>query len=658
MPNLPFRVRWVVCRWTSAVFLAFILATASRTTRAAPVCLPVGGGGVPGQPGLPDWWTAAAPFDDPRWIGSYGFGEGNIKLSALVQNTGGQAFLLLKWRIAADPGIAAPGDRIIVGFFDPGTTKGTIFWLTREAIVTTAAGSVGSNVMTLSAYERTGTSGVWMPSSPPPTTVNANARLDATCGIADPIVCNEWIVRLRIPLTEVAGGIAPASSFKMWYEADVNHGGVDSGEASRWPNGAAAVDDAPVPPTFPEPNGTSTSAAWNSVTIGGGCSDGIEIETSDITVSNSGFPSETTRIDVDHTNTFKVTPKNQTTGTSYAANAIKANLRIADWGSAVGNSPRWITVPSPPGGCGAATGSGFPVAPTSRFDLECTWTPTAAQKCAYRPDLSPPNCTADPGPRYKHQCIMAALEPNSAASVSFLHESAWNNFNFGPASKLEEKARIDIGTRSPRDVYLYVKTSNMPAVIPPRLSTEAPGAAGPALKERLGVFQPGRVGAVDAARLQALVANGTISYEDIEKVMPTQTVYVWNDTGTTIHRAGRTIKVLEAQPSFTLFVWHDGPLSGWRHSLRALAGATLTEIAPDFYKIAVGSSGSVEVLTTIASCQGSLLGLVKTCGGQIDQVGCAHCDLGQGGGQPGPEYAVGLVVTWAILWRRRGTMKR
>ena len=55
-----------------------------------PTCFPVGGGGVPFQPGLPDWWTGSAPYDDPRWIHSYGYSAGPESFNALLDTTGGE----------------------------------------------------------------------------------------------------------------------------------------------------------------------------------------------------------------------------------------------------------------------------------------------------------------------------------------------------------------------------------------------------------------------------------------------------------------------------------------------------------------------------------------------------------------------------------------
>ena len=74
----------------------------------------------------------------------------------------------------------------------------------------------------------------------------------------------------------------------------------------------------------------------------------------------------------------------------------------------------------------------------------------------------------------------------------FSPSSAWNNFDFGHSSKLERKARLDIGTLGPRDVYVYIKTDNMPSELPPEGDAAATAAAhrnlSAAAKERMGAL--------------------------------------------------------------------------------------------------------------------------------------------------------------------------
>jgi hypothetical protein len=584
-----------------------------RTAAAQSVCFPVGGGGVPGLPGLPDWWTGSAPYDDPRWIGSYGYSYGASEFNALVDTTGGAGHkaLVLRWHVKADPGTAGPGDQVWVGFYNPTATTATVFEFQRDILASTDGGvppEDGGARFFGAAFTRPGTSGTWS-SAPVPAAIFTQARLDAFCDTTvDPVTCDEWVIRLRIPMSASDGGIDLGDTFDMWYETDIVHSDTHTADWDNWPVGAAIVDPTADPLTFPEPLGSSSpsSVAWNNVsTVGGTCVAGVGIVSQDIKVTNAIGTG--TAIDVNSTNNFDVKPTNHTT-TPFNPNAIQARLRLADWGSAIGDSPLWA-VPDPT--CNAATGSGPAGSITggTQFDLKCSWTLTAGQKCDYRPDLFP-GCTTDAlGPRYPHQCIMAELS-STAAPIQISPSSAWNNFDFDHSSKLERKARIDIGSLGPRDVYVYIKTNNMPEKLPPE---ETPGTPPPrqppnrelsaGAKERMGalaVLQPGRVTEKDAQALAALVAAGRITYDDVAKVMPTYTAYVWRDDGKTAKTRSGPAKSLVSQPSFTLFVSHDGPLTGWKHAFSGLGGVTVTELARNFYRIGV-SAHTVEVLTSVDS---------------------------------------------------------
>ena len=585
--------------------LAFV---ASRAVLAVdPTCFPVGGGGVPFQPGLPDWWTGAAPYDDPRWIASYGYSQGTENFNALLDTTAGQKSLVLRWHVTGDSGAASPGDQVWVGFYNPTTTVGTILQLTRDAVTNTTAGLVGAGVMTATAYTRTGTSGAWS-NGTFPSTISAQARLDAFCDTSSfPVTCDEWIIRARIPTTAAAGGIDLGDTFAMWYEVDADHGGTSTTDRSKFPVGAVDVDPTTFPLTFPEPLGSASpaSAAWTTIsTVGGTCAAGIDIQPQNISVDNATDGSGT-EIALTGVNTFHVKPTNNT-ATVYNPNAIQARLRIADWGSSLGDSPQWDTVPDP--SCAAATGpSSGSVGGGAQFDLTCTWTLTPGQQCDYGHATG---CTPDAaGFKYPHQCIIADLT-SGAVSVPFSSSSAWNNFNFDQASKLDRPARIDVGSLGPRDVYVYIATNNLPDKVeetPPANGQVTGRTLSAASKDRLGALAatltPGRVTKKEADALRGLVAAGRLTYEEVAKVMPTYTAYVWHDSGTTVKTKSGPAKLLVPQPAFTLFVSHDGPLVGWKHAFGGLGGAVVTEIAHNFYKISVGSTGSVEVLTSVEAIE-------------------------------------------------------
>jgi hypothetical protein len=630
-------------RTTTAVLaLCAALLIAGRAGASPVICFPPGGGGVPGQPGLPDWWSGGtpAPSDDPRWVGSYGYSDGTVNFSALVES-GTPNYLVLRWHVNPDPGAALPGDQVLVGFYNPTGTVGTVFQLTRDATSTTAGAPPGAGVMTVNAFGRAGAATIWTAATVP-SGITADARLDASCtGSGFPYTCDDWVIRMRVPMTAASGGVDLSTTFSMWYEVDVQHGDTGTTDQSKFPSGAINADLVGFPPTIPEPLGSVSpaSAAWNPMSVAGGsCVTGIVIDHGDITVSNTIGAAGTT-IDVNSANNFDVKPTNQTMA-NYAGNAIQANLRIADWGSAVGDSPQWITVPGT--GCATATGvAATMVGGGHQFDLNtCSWTLTAAQKCDFRPDLFP-GCTPDAlGTRDAHQCILAELS-STGLPIQFNSQSSWNNFNFDHSSKLERKARIDIGALGPRDVYVYIKALNLPETVsetpPPPPPQQTPGAAGElsaAARAKMGELAavvPGRVTEKESQGLQALVASGRIGYDDVAKVMPTITAYVWHDSGTTMKTKTGTAKILTPQPSFTLFVSHDGPLHGWRHAFAGLGGTVITEIAPNFYRIGVGSTGSVQVLTSVEAIE-------------------------KGSGRPLWIYLLALLILLLLIWIVRRIM--
>ena len=91
--------------------------------------------------------------------------------------------------------------------------------------------------------------------------------------------------------------------------------------------------------------------------------------------------------------------------------------------------------------------------------------------------------------------------------------------------------------------------------------------------------------------MRGLVAAGRLTYEEVAKVMPTYTAYVWHDSGTTVKTKSGPAKLLVPQPAFTLFVSHDGPLVGWKKAFGGFNGSTVTEIAHNFYKIRSAAPG-------------------------------------------------------------------
>jgi hypothetical protein len=608
----------------SLAAVMLFLVVLSREASAQPFCFP-NAIGVPGQSGPPAWWTSPQPLDDPRWQGALGnttgFGD-QAEFRALTYNDGSKDYLVLSLQVKVDPGPAGNGDIIYFGLSD-GTAAGVsnVIRLVRSGNTSTPAeGSVPPAADMLIRYLNAGS---WSTVASTPAWLTTDTRINQTCsGI--PAICDTWTFRVRVPIDPTATAANPANGinvpiggFKVWYEmkvASVDSSSVPYTTRHKWP--PTAPDAGGIPESFPDPTG----ADWNSAKLGtgGSCMAGVSIVASQIEVTNSGTSSGH-EISVINPNTFHARALNGMT-TAVGDQGIRARLRIANWGSAVGDSPSWETIPAPSVNCDAATGPGTgAINSGSQFDLTCTWTLTDLQKCTYRPDLynsgNTPACATMPPAKYRHQCILAklSLSPGSPVPVFFSRESAWRNMDFVNASRFERLAEIDIRNLPPtpepqRDVYLYVRTQNMPEKVAPDDGNDAASPQGPAGnpndkkqgRTALPPLRKGRVGTKDAALLQRLLSAGQVTLDQIAEVMPTQTVYVWYDTG----KKDGAAKILEPMPSFGYFVAHDGTLTGWDQSLAGV-GATLTQIGPNFYRLGVPHNGAATVNSVILAKDGN-----------------------------------------------------
>jgi hypothetical protein len=225
--------------------------------------------------------------------------------------------------------------------------------------------------------------------------------------------------------------------------------------------------------------------------------------------------------------------------------------------------------------------------------------------------------------------------------VHFVQDSARRNLNFVHASKFEKDARISINGLAPlaggggqRDVYLFVKTTNMPATIdsgkqPPPPSQDKGMLKVPGRNE--GKREPGPA-----------VYEKTV-FEQLQGMWPTYEVHVYHDTGRKTQVGGTTVNVLEPQVPFGYLVEHSGTLDGWKHKLAGV-GVVLEEISPNFYHVKVPDNGAIKVHTSIEAVEcRRLLGLFKCC-----------CNLARtrDGSSAGALGALGLAAIGAT--RRRG----
>ena len=624
--------------WKKATVLALAAVTSLAGRQAfAQVCFPPVGG-VPGATGSgpPDWWTPGATLtgttttsftDDPRWRGALSdMGLDYERFRVLVENTGGAQYLVMSWEMNAD--LTAASDRLYFGFWDDASGTGNVYRLTRNIATQTTfpdgATLSADNAFSARIFKSSGASGSvsWAPTvaTPPfplPTWLSNDTRVDVDCDTPPSTDCKRWAFRIRAKIDPAAVTTDPAPTgikisnatppatrnFHFWYELQDGDSTIGT-TLYAFPGGLSAANDGP-PPSFPDP------ANWRAAQLGSGstCEGDILFDSGMVYVNSTG----STTLDMT-SNAFHATPLNNVPAAVRASipNAsVSARFRIANWGSAGFNSPEWRDTCTSP-----TTAPGSAASGTS-FDLPCTW--TGFDSCPYKPAGDP--CGAQAGTKDPHQCVLVdlGLPSGSGDHFVFSRQSVFRNMNFDVNSTLVRKATIDIkglgpmpGGATVRDVYLYVHTRNLPAKIdaepakPPAGDKQRARIAPPRERfKELELPATGPLGVKESARIQAALQAGRLTLAQVEQLMPTYIVYVWHDTGKTIQTPTGPSKLLEAQPSFGLFLAHDGALEGWEHQLTA-AGAV--QLAPNFYKISAPNDSTFTVTATISpiECTGVL----------------------------------------------------
>jgi hypothetical protein len=395
--------------------------------------------------------------------------------------------------------------------------------------------------------------------------------------------------------------ITTGGVFRFWYQIQESTS-VGTGVLYGYPSGlGAAQEGAPCTsiPAYCFPNPLDPTTPWQRVQDGGTCTGDISITPGQIYANSAG----SITVNLSSPNDFHARPRNNTTS-DQPGNGIKATFRLANWGSALFSSPAWTPI------CTDVVGVAGTITPTSQFDATCTW--SVPDPCAFKPldDL----CGPTSGSKNIDQCVLVDLASGPGGGpYHFSPQSAWRNMLFTGASTIKKVAELDTRGQKPlavpapnRDLYVYVDVKNMPAKRSPedppidleKLSGES--------RERLSglkiqIPRAGGIGREAASAIANALAAGQLSLDEVAAVMPTFLAHVWYDTGRTmVGPAGATLKILEPQPSFGLFVWHDGDLHGWRHRFE---GSTITELEPNYYRISAPTDGTVKVTTTVTACE-------------------------------------------------------
>jgi len=611
--------------------------TALGTTRAAwaQLCFQRVGG-VPGaynQP--PDWWTSGSTplgsatnrfIDDPRWQGATEQSQigDTANFRALVETTTtGARNLVLAWHIRVDPSNA--NDRLYVGFWDETTTLGNVFRIekTVTAATSVAGGTYASGAYNGRFFHISGSGTGWALNNatsalvpPLPDWLKNDTRIDEICSGSG--TCDEWAVRMHIPIDPAADvasdnptgvKLTTGGRFRFWYQIQ---NGMTLGTAAvyNWPDGVTvAAEGSPACSSITQiclPDPADPTTPWNEIQDGGTCHGDIGLQPGHIFVNTSG----SIQVSLSAVNHFHAQPTNFLTAPQ-SGDAIQGTFRIANWGSAVGVSPTFLPICA-----NQISGPATPqIGTLGVFDIACDW--TVPDPCDFKPPGDP--CGPSAGSRTTDQCLLVdvAASPHNGPFV-FSPASAWQNMMFTGASRVEKTAILDLqglpalpGGNPNRDLYVYIKASNLPetppaadrAPIPPRPPTGRTndGPAGDRQKET-AIELPKR-GAIDRQTAQVVaeaMRSGRLSFDEVQAVMPTYVAYVWHDSGKTQGTGATATKLLDVQPSFGMFVWHDGDLNGWRHSFE---GRNITPLGPNFFKVSVPEGGTARVTARVTACQ-------------------------------------------------------
>ncbi len=577
---------------------------------------------VPGLSGPPIWsgssGTVRIDLNDPRWA--------NAVLTRFPQDPTGSeaAFRIIKsgnqlsvsFHAITDPAISA-NDAIYFGFSESGTVAHvarinlpssgvepiapTIFhaW-DRSAGTWTDSGAVKPSWLTEPA--------AWRRAATAPTNPGDPGYEAVKAGVA-------WGINFKVDLPSAAS----TTDFRVFLGMHVttSSGSIDYYRPD-YPGGTSLITGTIVP------QGSDTTA-WQSVTaLGTACASGISLSWSNMGTTNT--PSSAIDTSPGSTNVFFADPSGIA---SPVDNKVLAKFRIAHWGSTIADPQApWTDIT---GATAVASVGG-----TSHIHtFNCV--PSGSGTC---PTLG---SGEDP-----HQCMLVELRAGSAAPAGLQFETpaAYRNMDFADLSTLSRTAQISIkglqtitGQAKERDVYLYVKESNLPPhgndpiwlpggrmasarrfaeepppVIKPRvekpkdvkLEKPVKGVAAVPPKPQAPQDAKAQV-APEPAAAQAPPAQqpsefGAASpHEALVSVWPTYEVHVYYDTGTVVKIDGQDQKVLRPMVPFGFFLQHDGPLYGFTSAFEAQNGVVLQELSPHFYKVTIPNEGSISVETTITA---------------------------------------------------------
>jgi hypothetical protein len=307
-----------------------------------------------------------------------------------------------------------------------------------------------------------------------------------------------WAVTLRLDLSPTGLNVTPGN-MRMFFGATVNKSTGDILVGNATPKTASDPDrvgDSIIP---------SHVSNWvDHYYPGTICTNGVSLVPTDVgvwsgpagsysggTLTNricAGAGGTGTCAASTGVNTFRVTARKVDNSAGIATHAIRARVRIADWGSQVPywNSGRWTDVARPNAAGTAPTGTGiFNASASALNSFGWTWlTPvdagdgTSAVTIDYTCSKqgSDSYCPKLADETQAHQCILVELgqpPPGAGVTPPFLmrNNAVFRNMNFENLSVSDVPATISLAglkdvlgaaEAKDRDVYLYVESTNLP----------------------------------------------------------------------------------------------------------------------------------------------------------------------------------------------------
>jgi hypothetical protein len=628
------------------VFLAFACLWSNSVSGQPATMCPGTPQWVPGLSGPPDFANAievdvaaleldqpvpigfAQQIDDPRWNGAWRYDQdpgGGVMwgVRALVDKTPAPQTLYLSMQVRADPNGAQAGsnlDAAYIGFALNDGSKAEILKLTMTQNPPLRASNSHISV-SCSHYDGTNWSPFLVCGYASAATIRAWSG-EGTKAVAgspagtDPTYV-EWAFHAKIDVALVGQSLTESQPipvpplsppFRVYLGVDVS------------------VGTAVVPLTWTGPTlefspfslplfTTPEISTWGQLALSGctGISiSALQIGTEPMTL---GVPSSVVHWGYNNPNDNVFVANYSVNGiTAPADGKVQAVFRIANWGSTIGSGSDWKQV---------GAGTVLPTNVGNKISLGCVnppRTPIPPDKPVECPLLTGTNPSSD-------QCMLVELsaKEHGSTTVTFINDSVKRNMYFTQASDFSRDAEISVrgltplpGSTGKRDVYLYVKTTNMPTSLPAASQGVTYGDFEQAMavekRQKSACIEKGR--RIDGGAAYSCAAVSKRSqrtvYEKLSGFFPTYEVYVYHATGRSRTVNGKQVPIVEPQIPFGYFVEHKGDLTGWGASIEGV-GTTLEYLSPNWYRVKVPDNGSITVRTKVCTFERYLFGIVRCC---------------------------------------------